>query len=419
MHARLAFLVAALVGACERSASDPWATTADAAADVQIPTSCGEMRGDAAFSARLSGTGQFVAVNGGGGPWPRERTVFIDVYFPRGRVPGGTVLLAMPSPANDVAVSVGQEVTLAADLSATGLGIHDSRAQVKAELLPGAGGLVADIEMNFAELSSDAVYYGMATIPLCPSPSAPEPKTRDLYWEVLPLDPITVDSAVPLSTATLASVAVTAGNGPVGVTVQPVPGRSSFRVIPVAAFPPGQRLVLDVSQVRDVLGRPIPVPVGMSGYPLLVPGTSAVLTDLTLSTAPASEAVACNGACSIKAGGITVGGSSILAYGPDELLLALPDATPTKLRARASMSGPSPDDTYCTTSADMAVVGQFGHRTELVNLTCASLVDYDLDLQSIPPPRWLVVRVTTIARQPYSMPPPPSSIVTLHNLQLL
>lgn len=423
MTSRLAWWVLLCAGACGRAASNP---SPDAgldqalpdipAAEMSVHPGCAaELTGSAPFAMRLSGDGSFRAAYGSTfSLWPKTRTVLGDVYFPTGRRVGGTVILTMPDPAGAASVLVSAEVPLADDLSATGLSISGSGLHVTAELRPGAGGVWAEVMMNFASPGTDIADDGQAMVLLCPSTTASLPIT-DPSDLVAPLDAIVLESSVPLAEATLSSLTVTAGNGPVPVNVKGVSGRTSYTVSPVAAFPPNQALTIDLSKVSDVIGRPLqPIADAMN-----VLGTTEVLVDLALTNPVAGNGQIAGFSYTSGLGFISFGGTLDSGYFANQIVVGLPDAAATKLRVRATMTGPA-GATSCTGPASLAVVGQTGARSDIVSLTCSAVdIQYDVDLQGVAPSRWLVVRAPGAGASPYSLPPPPSSTVTIHGLEYL
>ena len=65
------------------------------------------------------------------------------LYFPAGRVAGGQALLAMQSRVVQGLYFFGSPVTIADDLSATGLFVSGHDETITADLLPGSDGLRA------------------------------------------------------------------------------------------------------------------------------------------------------------------------------------------------------------------------------------------------------------------------------------
>jgi len=99
--------------------------------------------GAAPFGAQVSGTGTFPNQIAASTAAPITSTMTAYVYFPAGRVAGGQALLAMQSRVVQGLYFFGSPVTIADDLSATGLAVSGHDETITADLLPGSDGLRA------------------------------------------------------------------------------------------------------------------------------------------------------------------------------------------------------------------------------------------------------------------------------------
>ena len=299
-------------------------------------------------------------------------------------------------------------MTLAPNLSATKLtaGSYDHR--VEGDLLPGQGGLMADVEMNFS--TTDALDTRTARVHLCPVGDAPDAALSPESRQVWPLSKILLNSASPLAPDSATALSVSTSDGPVAVTIA-AGTDPTLTLSPVAAFPPGRALTLDTSGMRDVLGRLVPGPADQ----LSAPQTTAVLTDLSFETAPAEGALVCSHGCAVESGALRIEPGAGRRRGQDALL-ALPATSATRLRVRASLHNPR---SYSAGSAVMAVVGPHGERSELATLAMTTApVDTTLELPAVSP-LWLVIHVEGHTSYPRTLPPPPAPVFFIHELELL
>ena len=408
--------------------------SADAdASDAASPANCAvALSGTAPFGKALSGTGIFAA-NVGTRP-SIESTFTAFVYFPNGRVPGGKVLLAMRSRVSPTQYFFGSATTLASDLSATGLVVRGHDVQIAGALLPGADGLRAVVSANFSDPGTDVADQRTATLGLCPDGDVPDPTMKVFPGLFSPLSrlglypatPIAVDELNKLRISTpLGNVPFTASKSTADMIMASGP---TYVIVGKPAFPPGQALILDESQIKDVLGRSVTISLDQAR----VLATTATVSDLTFSTPPAQGAVAsagcvssalapmdggvipswlsCTGGGTVADGVLTVRGQSL-----DRgvvALVALPDSTGTVVRVRMAV-GDSVDagatclngHTYAYGTAVVAVVGATGEATEVKRIACGGgMLDHLFTLPSTTP-RWLVVAVEAEAPIPYSLPP--------------
>jgi hypothetical protein len=362
-------------------------------------------------SSPLAGQTPFGAAIGNG----------IFIYFPGGRVAGAPVQLGVASPVVAGQYFFGPQVVLADDLSATGLKVAGHDKQVVGDLLPGTGGLAATVTANAASPGSDVADIRKYSALLCAAGDVPEPAMELLDTGLSPISPIGVKTTTPLTTSGLAALRITSPLGPVAIQVSPDPYAGTgyahgpnYVITAVSALPPGQRLSVDASQVRDVLGRPVPLKQDMLGNPvvLTVLGTSAVLSDLTFASAPPSGAVAGSGGGTVTNGILSFTRSGSSSGRNVDGLLALPPLSATELRVRIRVGDDVPGWPWCVSDnrsasmewAAMAVVGPNGESSYRIALSCNGMVDRVLDLPKASP-LWLAVHVEGVAPTPYYLPP--------------
>ena len=431
-------------------------TEADAlgpAPDLSLAASCKTgLSGAAPFGAQVSGTGTFPNQIAASTAAPITSTMTAYLYFPAGRVAGGQALLAMQSRVVQGLYFFGSPVTIAGDLSATGLAVSGHDETITADLLPGSDGLRATIAANFSSPGTDVADDRTGTMTMCPSGDAPAPSLQVGAVVLSPLGTLSLNSSTPLAASALDALRISCPLGEVPVKTAPNTQAGSryaigpnFTITASSAFPPGQPLTIDASQVRDVLGRPVPVTVSYGAT--LVLTTTDVLSDLSLATPPPSGAVAGTGCVSsafpaldaavpgdmsrCTGGGIASSGSltfkNMRATGSVDALLALPATTATKLRVRMSVGDPVVSGTGCQSGMSyasmskgvMAVVGPNGEASAPETLACdGNLADHVLALPSAAP-LWLTIHLEGVAPVPFMLPPPGTPPVILDALELM
>jgi len=160
--------------------------------------------GAAPFGAQVSGTGTFPSPIASSTAAPITRAMTAYVYFPAGRVAGGQALLTMQSQAVAGLTFFGTPVTLASDLSATGLSVSGHDETITADLLPGSGGLLATIAANFASPGTDVGDDRTGTLTMCPSGDAPAPSLQVSAAVLSPLANLSLNGAGSLLAPTVA-----------------------------------------------------------------------------------------------------------------------------------------------------------------------------------------------------------------------
>jgi hypothetical protein len=412
---------------------------------------CGSvLSGTSPFGSALIGTASFASMFSGTKP-TIEGTVIAHIYFPSGRVAGAPVQLSMQSPATTEQYFFGSAVILADDLSATGLTVSGHNMTITANLLSGTGGLQATVTKNFANPGGDVADTRTGSMLMCPGGDVPAPSMQISATVASPLSAFSVNATTPITASALEALRV---SSPLGAVATNVASNSSSMfatgpnatIASTSAFPPGQPLFFDASQVRDVLGRAVPLT--LAGTAVLA--TTAALSDLTFATTPPTGALACSaapvctkasfptldasppsgmsrciGGGSIANGVLTVGWG--MASGPNvDALLALPGTSATKLRVRVSVGDKSTagsclngNATASMLWAAMAVVGPNGEASPRVTLTCdGAMVDHVIDLPGVAP-LWLAVHVEGVTRVPYMSPVPGPPNVLIDELELL
>jgi hypothetical protein len=425
----------------------------DAGVDLPVVVGCkSDLSGAAPFGSSLSGTASFAGSFSFSTSAPITSTMNVQVYFAAGRVAGAPVQLAMQSRVVAGQYFFGPQVTLASDLSASGLTVGGHDMQVTGDLLPGAGGLQATVAANFSEPGTDVADDRTATMLMCPSGDVPAPALGIGLVVASPLSTFAVNSATPLSADALRNLRITSSLGALQIAVSPNSYVSSsryasgpnFKVAATSAFPPGQPLSFDASEMRDVLGRAVPLT--LSGTQVLT--TTNVLGDLTFATTPPTGTIACSG-CSTSVpssldagtptgmskctgGGTIANGVLTIKGGPFtgrdvDALMALPSTTATKLRVRMAIGDVIDAGSQCLggsmsasmQSAAMAIVGPNGEIGSRIDLMCdGGMVDHILDLPSASP-LWLTIHVEGSLATPYSMPVPGPPSVNIDELELM
>ncbi len=380
--------VVAMVCFAACSGSKPRSLTGvgpDVGADVPVDVGCKtELSCTTPFGAKLSGTGNFVSSSPPSASTPIAMTIDAYIYFPAGRVAGAPVQLAIQSQVVAGQYFFGPQVTIASDLSASGLTVGGHDVLITGDLLPGAGGLQATVAVNASDPGTDVADDRTAAMRMRPSGDVPAPGLQISLVIVSPLSSFGFNLSTPISADALRSLHVTSPLGAVPITVSPNSDLSrraigpNFRIAATSAFPPGQPLSFDASEVRDVLGRAVPIALSVGQ----VLATTGVLDDLTFATLPPTGAIACSG-CTTSApvanGLLTVKGGISTVRNVDALLaLPAPIATATKLRVRLAVGDLVDGGSQCLggtmyagmQAATMAVVGPNGETKSGLDLTC-------------------------------------------------
>jgi len=421
------------------------AGASDGDASEALGSCAAGLSGAAPFGKALSGTATFSPSYGTGAP--TTSTIAAYIYFPGGRVAGAPVQLAVQSRVVSTQYFFGSPVALASDLSAAGLSVGGHDLQITANLLPGDGGLQATVGANFSSPGTDVADDRSAAMLMCPAGDVPAPSLQVTGGTFSPLSAFGLYSSTPISSEAFGALRVASPLGAVAIKVSSesnsrYSGGPNFTVAASSAFPPGQPLTLDASEVKDVLGRDVP----FSPATTQVLATTAVLDDLTLTSTPPAGAIACSG-CSTSmfpgvdggamlrctgGGKISNGILGVSSGGPYngglvDALLALPSTSSTKLRVRMAVGDVVEAGSTCVngfSSASMAdgvlaVVGPNGEASALVSLTCdGAMADHVIDLPSTSP-LWLVVHLAGYTQKPFFLPEPGPPSVSIDELQFM
>jgi hypothetical protein len=406
------------------------------------------LSGAGPFAVKVSGSASFPSSYSASAPMTSTITAY--AYFPKGRVAGGTVQLSVESRVVSGLYFFGAPVTIASDLSAPRLSVGGHDLLITADLLSGSGGLQATVDANFASPSTDVADSRTASMLLCPSGAAPTPSLQVLAGLLSPLAGLEINSATPLPADALAAMTITSSVGtvPFAVAAQTAVSRyatgPNFTISGSPAFPPGQLLTLDTSNVHDVLGRPVPV----SFVQTRVLSTTDVISDLTFATAPPGGAVAtsgcsaagsaavdasvptgestCTGSPSVSNGTLTIRRAQLAGRNVDGLL-ALPPTSATKLRVRMAIGDSSSGGSSCldgtqytsAKTATVAVVGPHGESSPPLELTCdGTLANHVITLPNASP-LWLTVHIQAYDPMPYMLPAPGPPPVVIDELELM
>ena len=416
--------------------------------DATDAAACAGLSGSAPFGKALAGTGSFRRVSGAA----TMLTQAVYVYFPAGRVAGAPVQLALQSGVVLGQYFFGPQATLATDLSAAGLSVGGHGTLVTGNLLPGDGGLQATVEKNFGDPGSDVGEMSWATMSMCPAGDVPAPALQVSATTLGPLSTLAINSTTPLAGDAMGALRIVSPVGPVTFKASAQPNSlyasgPCWTIAPASAFPPGQPLAFDTSAVKDVLGRPVPATVG--GTQVLA--TMAVVSDLTLATAPPPGAVACTGCTpsSVDAvdggtasgmvtctggGTLTQGVLNVSLGGPRtgstvDALVALPAASASRLRVRMVVGDVNQVGTACwkngqltslpTGTGVVSVVGPNGEGSAPQNLACdGTMTDHVIDLPKASP-LWLVVHLEGGTPMPYFSPGPILPGFSIDEMELL
>lgn len=237
-----------------------------------FPSCTTPVSGTAPFATVLSGT----ALSGDGG----TVTVSVEAYFPKGRVAGGEVIVALPQMGvpNVRAISRG---VFDASLRSTTLDVFARwcGGGIKGVLREPADGLVGHGSMNISGPGTDVVATTEADMMLCPvaSPALPTP-TFKATTEMLSTGVLEVTGNVPLDAASLTALTST----PTHPLTTSEDGTAFKTTVKMGPF---ESASIDLSGLKDVMGRSL----GLSS--VAVRGLSAVLTDTTFATTPPAGSV--------------------------------------------------------------------------------------------------------------------------------
>ncbi|MEZ4407736.1 MAG: hypothetical protein R3A52_14880 [Polyangiales bacterium] len=209
-------------------------------------------------------------------------TETVDLYLPMGRVAGAPVVFAFLSswPTTRLQTLTG---TFDASLGASGFAFSGYRGgQVTFGLsLDGPDGApVMEVTRNL-NFSTDVPDFVSARLTLCPD-GAPAPTLR-FATPAAPTLPIELIPSAPIA-AGVDGVTMTVAGAAVRATA--TYGDGVLRVEPTAPWPVNEDVTLDLSTLRDVMGRPF-----TTDGALITLRTTATVTDGSFDTAPPAGAV--------------------------------------------------------------------------------------------------------------------------------
>jgi len=229
----------------------------------------------------LSANGSFAMEGTDGGT--SSATARVHIYYPLGVAPSAPYVVAVPRRCaiEGLAYRIGRlnGSGVAAAIAIEG---HDEarREQFISEgVLSFARTLTAKVRLNFAPLSDDVVKPGTATLELLPSGPPPSPRLIRVGSEPLSLDePIVLTPSSPIDPERI----VARVEGVAIPTFNRVGFSGAIEIRPVLSWPRGKIVLLDVTAVRDVIGRPV----DLTGGSVAVRNTTGTVVDRTLNTTP-------------------------------------------------------------------------------------------------------------------------------------
>ncbi len=264
--------------------------SSDAQPDAFV-SACPPLTGTDPFAVRMAGTALLVKRNAGQFDQPRQLPFSVDLFFPQGRTAGAQVFASRKAFGLQVTSAV-----IAADGSAGPLRMGASEQvvgfQIDGVLEPAPGGVLAQVgvETGFNDVSE--FYQGRMELCGSGEPPAPTLAVQPQRWS--PLSQIRIVPTTPLDPATLATIRATAGGTESAVRVD-FEDSDQVLVSPVTAFPPDLQVTLDLTGVRDVMGRST--------------GGSAV----TFDAPPSAEVVDLTFAAPLPPGSAVTGGGAVVA----------------------------------------------------------------------------------------------------------
>jgi hypothetical protein len=336
--------------ASSSSETPPTETVSGAAA-------CAPISGDKPFGVRLSGSGPAADY---GGKAAGTAFATVDLYFPRGRVPGGEVVLAIGTYGGGWKAARG---TLDGTLSARGLEVRDPHCGdgITGDLVGPTGGIAA-IATNNRSAPSDALDLVKGSVVMCAAGAVPEQKFMSMpAATILPHQTIELRAARPLMGTASATPST-------DIVVEDIVGGVAIHR-KMGWYSLSTPTTIDLSGLRDVLGAPL----GLTSARTIVP--TAVATDLTFAT-PYPEGAAL-GSATVVSGMLVTGGDSEWSY-----LLAIGDGGgKKKLRMKHRL--------VCGTSstgyASVAIVSSDGVATPVVAKCSGELLEDVVEVNGAPP----------------------------------
>lgn len=363
------------------------------------------LEGTAGFSTKVEGTVRFLVQEYQKPDRVESDTVSFDVYFPRGLQPGAPAVLWSP-------VYRGHQSAVST-LDAAGMAKLDWRGIVEfrglsAQVQISRDGAWIDATQNFAPPESDVMVEGRGSGRLCPSSGTASGELKlAAPWKVGPLSVPMFDSSVPLDESTVTATAMRAATaGPLSVSARAFIDhylggqRDVILLEPHSPIPPNQDLELDVSAVRDVLGRPV-------GSRLAVPSlkTTATLSDLSFEDLPPPGAI--DSTCNyFVSDGRLVIGENDWCGGDNEVLIALPDAA-AATRVRVVFV----TDYDFPTPLTAAVVRADGAESKTVWIPREGATDLEVELPAGSGPCWLDLGFKGVGLVPQWLSGPPVHLV--------
>jgi len=355
---------------------------------IDAGPACAPISGTTPFAVNVAGTVVYDA------PGYPDGTTGAILLFPKGRVAGAPVHLVRGLwPVTGFAIGSG---VLDSSLSASPLDAFDPYCgnSIQSTLVGPSDGLVAKVTTNFDTTGSDALKLQTghaklcATSPFVTTPTAPSISSP---W---PLGTMTLVSDLPIDPATATSTKVIAAGATVPIKTTMSNGR--LLVSAVTAFPPSAKtLELDLSGVRDLLGRAVPKPAPVS---IWVPSGAVVAR--TFDVVPSYDAYATSGpSFTLTSDGSAVSFKTLSGY-DYALLLGLgsePGAKTIRFRHRFD----------CPTGTEapkrILVIGSDGSIQPLAIGCSTTFIDEKVSLPG-PQPSYLFIETSTAKPTPCSYP---------------
>ncbi len=343
--------------------------------------------GASPFAARVRGAAMAFRDAGVGSVTLTEA---LDLYLPMGRAAGAPVVFAFESgwPQRRLVTLQG---AFDASLSAGGVtfvGVYTSDVSFGLRLDGPSGGVVMNITRNLS-ITTDVSDYVSARVTLCPAGDAPA-ATLAYVADAAPSLDLRLLPSSPIA-AGVDGVRMTAGGAAVPATVTADDG--VLVVTPTAPWPVNAEVALDLSSLRDVMGRPY-----TTSNALTTLRTTAELTDATFDTAPPAGAVASSTA-NVAAGSL----SFAMARARQRALVslgALAGATRVALRYRYPCAFVSPP-----TARLLAADGRSSSFTLAPPMGAPSTLESVVDVPGSGP-LWLLLEQNDPPNRPGWLPAP-------------
>jgi hypothetical protein len=358
------------------------------------PPVCSAVDGTGAFAQGVSGVGDVK----GDAPGSSMRKLALDLvaYFPKGRVAGEKIVLAIPAGYPRGGLITGS-ATLGADKSA-------KEIKLDGYTLPAPGGATHGLKLD-ARIDADGTIHGDVTydfgsgdvsdtakgkIDFCTKKEAPAP-SLDIASAGVPGASYFLRATAPIDVETTKEIVFKAGakSYPAKVTAG-----QAFMLD--AELPPNQELELDVSKVKDILGRPLTL---ATKPPVLK--TTAVLADRTFATAPTAGALVSSPAAALE---FVAEGKLLQFRGPAAAgLVALGDLAGAK---KIHLQGATES---CDGGTNLSVIDAEGKRIPISAECKEGKAPFDVKIElSGKAPYWIGIVNDRVGTGAVSLPAPPT-----------